>query len=139
MLAELEKKAEQARAGILSTVEGTIAAHMQRPVEEHVEDWIASLEARRVHVDRIFAYRHRLKLVFEGCSVHRIGDLEAPRVERWLISRREAGLTASEWNEIRSALTAFTCSACARTAAKVELSIVKSRRAAKRTARNNRK
>ena len=107
VLAELEKKAEQARAGILSTVEGAIAAHMQRPVEEHVEDWIASLEARRVHVDRIFAYRHRLKLVFEGCSVHRIGDLEAPRVERWLISRREAGLTASEWNEIRSALTAF--------------------------------
>src|SRR3954452_6923913 len=46
VLAELERKAERVRAGLLTPAEARTAEHLTIPIGEHVEAFIASLEAK---------------------------------------------------------------------------------------------
>ena len=113
VLADLERKAERVRAGLLSTTEARAAEHVARPFAEHVAVYLDGLAAAG-SVDR-----HRqnveacLKRLSEDCGFARLSDLNRDALERWLAVAAKQGRSARTRNAYRAALVAF-CNWCVR-------------------------
>jgi hypothetical protein len=45
VLADLKRRAERVRAGVLTPTEARVSEHLARPIAGHVEDFLSSLEA----------------------------------------------------------------------------------------------
>src|SRR5690606_5531179 len=88
MLAELERKAERARAGAIDPFD----EHRNRALPEHVADFRRHLEAKNntaEHVDLTIA---RIVTVFGGCQFTELAHLDADRVGSFLADARRYGL-----------------------------------------------
>jgi len=91
VLADLERRVEQVKSGIVTQAEVNVADHADTPVAEHVAAYVAALARKRgkgarrmvspVHVANV---RHNLRLVIEECDFKRLRDLKRDAVERWV-------------------------------------------------------
>lgn len=107
VLADLERKAEKVRAGLVSPAEARTAEHLRRPLPAHVADYLESAKARGVvqmHRDNV---RRQIEKVVADCAFVRLADLCRERVERWLAVEAERGRSARSRNAHRAALLAF--------------------------------
>jgi len=103
----LERQAEKVRAGLITPAEARKAEHVGRPIAEHVDAYITSLEASGASPKHVAEARRVLKPVLGGCGFGTLGALERSAVERRLIQRRQAGASARTRNIDLVRLLAF--------------------------------
>lgn len=84
VLTDLMATAEKVRSGILSSAESRIADHAHTLMTQHIADYIAHLEQRSVHPDRIKTTDTRLVESAAACGFRYLRDLNSDRLERWL-------------------------------------------------------
>src|SRR5262245_19607193 len=98
VLAELERKAERLRAGLLTPAEARVAGHLSRPIAEHFADYLTGLEASGASRKHVAEAGRILRAVLAGCGFDTLAALERSAVERWLNRRRLAGASARTRN-----------------------------------------
>jgi integrase len=111
VLADLERKAERVRAGLLTPGEARVAEHVSRPIGEHVAAYLDAMKARGVvemHRDNT---RRHLERLAADCGFARLTDFKREALERWLSSEASAGRSARSRNAHHTALVSF-CNWC---------------------------
>jgi integrase len=117
VLADLERRAERVRAGLLTPAEARTAEHLATPIGVHVGAYLDALAAAGsvpLHRHNVETY---LKRLAAECGFSRLSDLKREALERWLAERsgtRAGGRSARSRNTHRAALVAF-CNWCVRT------------------------
>ena len=91
VLADLERRAEHVKAGIVTQAEANVAEHADTPVVEHVEAYVAALAHKRgkgarrtVSPEHVANVDRTLRLVVAVCGFKRLRDLNRDAVERWV-------------------------------------------------------
>jgi len=107
VLNDLERQAERVRAGLLTPAEARISEHLGKPIAEHVDAYITSLEASGASRKHVAESRRIIKAVLEGCGFATLADLERSAMERWLNARRQARASARTRNVDLIRLIAF--------------------------------
>jgi integrase len=107
ILAELERKGERVRAGLLTPAEARTAEHLATPISEHVAAYIGGLEASGASERYVRESRRILNAVTTGCDFRNLADLDREALERWLNLRRTENASARTRNTDRATLNAF--------------------------------
>ncbi len=107
VLADLERKAERVRAGLLTPAEARTAEHLATRIGHHVESYLNNLEATGVTAKHVRETRRILTRIFGECGFRTLADLDASVVESWLNERRRANASARTRNVDRTALVSF--------------------------------
>ncbi len=111
VLADLERRVELVRSGVMTGAEAVIGDHQAGPLAEHYAMFRQNMEAAGVtpkHVSSTLAYLDRLAV---ECGFGRLCDLRRERLESWLVARTREGMSARARNAHRDALVAF-CNWC---------------------------
>jgi integrase len=107
VLADLEKRAERVRSGLLTHAEDRIAENLTTPIGEHFDAYLNALAAAGsipLHRHNVRAYLNRLAAV---CGFVRLADLNREALEQWLARETKKGRSARSRNTHRAALVAF--------------------------------
>jgi integrase len=112
VLADLMKRSEHVRAGILTAAEDAVIEHQAIPLMDHQEAYLRYLEGKRVHGRCVSAnhcsnVRHNLARLIRDCRFERLSHLARPTVERWLEQREKEGMAARTRNAHLAAIIAF--------------------------------
>ncbi len=112
VLTELEKRADKVRSGLRTAAEDAAVDHQSTPLVEHVAGFLAHQRAKGLS-RRVDDTKAQLERVARDCCLGRLSDLEARKLERWLVEQKAAGMSAATRNEYRGAWTTF-CNWCVR-------------------------
>ncbi len=112
VLADLERRAELVKAGVLTSTEDAIADHQAMTLAEHFDAYDASLRANGVggtYRDNTLRYLRRLA---DECGFTKLADLQREALERWLTRQATAlpdkpSMSARSRNAHRDALVTF--------------------------------
>ena len=97
-LTELVRDVERVKVGIVGPQESQIADHRHQPLTQHIEAYIAHLEAAgRPNVHRKDTRRQLLHLEAE-CGFKTFGEMTAETLEKWLVARVAEGMAARTRN-----------------------------------------
>ena len=113
VLAELERRAEMVRSGVLTAAEDRIADHAATPLADHVSGWLTSLRASGNsvrHIEDAERLTHRL---CTECGFRSLRDIVASRVESWLSEKLDEDMAARTRNSYLQAVSGF-CTWCVR-------------------------
>jgi integrase len=90
VLADLERRAEHVKSGVLTQAEANVADHADTPVIEHLEAYVTALAHKRgkgarrtVSPQHVANVDYTLRLVVGECGFRRLRDLNRDAVERW--------------------------------------------------------
>jgi len=91
VLADLERRAEHVKAGIVTQAEANVAEHADTAVVEHVEAYVAALAHKRgkgarrtVSPEHVANVDRTLRLIVVECGFKRLRDLNRDAVDRWV-------------------------------------------------------
>jgi len=91
VLADLERRAEHVKSGVLTVAEANVADHADTPVVEHLEAYVAALARKRgkgarrtVSPQHVANVDYTLRLVVGECGFRRLRELNRDAVERWV-------------------------------------------------------
>lgn len=107
VLAQLERRAELVRAGVMSDAESTAADHVDVPLARHLDAYEKHLKAKGGNDRRISMLRARLERLFTACRFAKLGALSSGPIEEWLVAQAESGLSASTRNGYREAAVGY--------------------------------
>src|SRR5262245_7975684 len=114
VLADLERKAELVRSGVMTTAEAVIGGHQTTPLAEHFATFDQYLRAKGDSaIHRSYTGRYFRRPAAE-CSFATLADLRREALERWLAARGDEGVAAKARNHYRNALVTF-CNWCVAT------------------------
>jgi integrase len=114
VLAELERKAELVRSGVMTAAEVTIGKRRAAPIAEHIDAFDEHHRAKgvtKIHREDTGRYLRRLA---SDCNFGTLADLHREALERWLVQRAAEGMSARTRNAYRNALVSF-CNWCMET------------------------
>jgi integrase len=107
VLADLKKKAERVRSGLLTPADARTAEHLATPISEHFDAYLNALAATGcvpMHRSNVKSYLIRLAA---DCGFVRLGDLNREALEKWLARQTMSGRSARSRNTHRASLIAF--------------------------------
>jgi integrase len=107
VLADLERRAERVRAGLLTPTEDRIAEHLTTPIGGHFDAYLNALVAAGsvpLHRHNVRTYLNRLA---SDCGFRRLADLRREALEHWLAMEAAGNRSARSRNTHRAALIAF--------------------------------
>ncbi|HUT56507.1 MAG TPA: site-specific integrase [Phycisphaerae bacterium] len=107
VLADLVRRSELVKANVITPKEDVIANHQDTPLLEHMEAWLAHLEAKGVTPGRVKTNRQRFMQVAGDCDFTRLSDLDGANLERWMVEKRKEGMSAGSRNGYREACVGF--------------------------------
>jgi len=112
VLADLEKRSEHVRAGLMSAAEDAVIDHQAIPLIDHLEAYFNYLQNKRVNGRRVSGHhvvniRHNLSRITGECKFTRLSHLARPPVEAWLDQRDAEGMAARTRNAHLAAIVAF--------------------------------
>jgi len=87
VLVKLEQETEKIRAGVLTSAESEISKHLDTPLAEHIANHTDHQAAKGVHPQRVKNTRSRLLRLAKECNLHRLSDITADAIERWLLEK----------------------------------------------------
>ncbi len=90
VLAELEKRADKVRAGIITKSEDTMTVHQHSPLPEHLAEYIAALKAAGRAESHVTGTERLIQRVTDEVGFRRLSDIRADAVERWLAQQAKA-------------------------------------------------
>ena len=119
MLADLVKRAEHVKAGIVTPQQARTADHSDAPLSEHIAAYMEHLRAKTVRGKRVsekHRYNVRLKLerLVEECGYAWLRDITRGSMEKWMNRAEASGMGARTRNTYRSSIVAF-CNWCVET------------------------
>jgi integrase len=107
VLADLERRAERVRAGLITPAEARTVEHLTTPIVEHFHAYLNALAAAGsvpMHRSNVKTYLNRLAA---DCGFARLSDLNREALERWLVSETKKGRSARSRNTHHTSLVAF--------------------------------
>jgi len=107
VLADLVRRSEIVKANVITPKEDVIANHQDTPLLEHMEAWLAHLEAKGVTPGRVKTNRQRFTQVARDCGFTRLSDLDGAGLEGWMVEKRKEGMSAGSRNGYREACVGF--------------------------------
>jgi len=114
VLAELEKRADRVRCGMLSAAEDATLDHQATPIAEHVAAYLEHLSTKRgkggkprTNAAHVRNARFRLKRIIADCGFALLRDLSRPALEKWANARESEGMPANTLNGYLLAACAF--------------------------------
>ena len=112
VLSDILANVEKVRSGIITAQENQIAAHAERPLSQHVEDYVQHLSRKRIRGRKVSGpYRNniraRLTRVITECGWRRLRDITRDRMEKWLEDAEADKLAAATRNEYLTSIIAF--------------------------------
>ena len=119
VLADLQKRVEHRKAGILTPEQDRQANHADMPIARHVADYLEHLKAKTVRGRKVSAKhrknveRHLNKIVADA-GFRLLGDITRSAMEKWMNQREAVGMGARTRNMHRSAIVGF-CNWCVET------------------------
>src|SRR5262245_4194935 len=111
VLAELERKAELVRSGVITAAEVTVGQHQATPLEEHFVAYLAYLEAKGTCKEHRSERGRQLRRIARECGFHRLADLSRTPLENWLTQQARNGMSARTRNSYLTSVLAF-CNWC---------------------------
>jgi integrase len=114
VLADLERKAELVRSGVMTAAEASIGKHQAAALGEHIDAFDEHLRAKgvtRIHREDTGRY---LKRLAADCGFGTLADLRREALERWLAQRTAECMSARTRNAYRNAQVSF-CNWCRET------------------------
>jgi integrase len=112
VLADLVRRVEHVRAGVLSPQQDCQARHAGDDLAAHIEVYLEHLRAKTVRGKRVsVAHRgnveHQIRKVVADCHCARLADLRRETLERWMNRAEQDGMGARTRNTYRAAIVAF--------------------------------
>jgi integrase len=111
VLAELERKAELVRSGVMSAAEATVGEHQAVPLSEHFDAYLAYLEAKGACAEHRSERARQLRRIARECGFQRLADLDRSKLEAWLTRQTRGGMSARTRNSYLTSASAF-CNWC---------------------------
>jgi hypothetical protein len=106
VLADLERRAELVRSGVLTAAESAIGDHQAELLAGHFDAYLLHLEASGASPKHRYEIRRQLNRLAADCAFGRLADLAAAPVELWLLRRAGEDMSASTRNSYLAAATA---------------------------------
>jgi integrase len=107
VLADLERKAELVRSGVMSAAEAAVGHHQATPLTEHIDAYLAHLEAAGVTREHRANVSRQLRRLVADCSFARLADLNREALEQWLTTQARDGMGARTRNTYLAAALSF--------------------------------
>ena len=114
VLADLERKAELVRSGVMTAAEAAVGESRPAPIAEHLNAFDEHHRAKgvtKIHREDTGRYLRRLAA---DCAFGTLADLRRETLERWLVARTPEGMSARTRNAYRNAMATF-CNWCVQT------------------------
>jgi integrase len=112
VLADLERKAELVRSGVLTAAEASVGQHQGTALEEHFIAYLAHLEAKEACEEHRSERGRQLLRIASECGFQRLADLDRTTLENWLTAQARNGMGARTRNSYLTSALAF-CNWCA--------------------------
>ena len=112
VLADLERRAELVRSGVMTSEEDAVSRHQETPLSEHFDAYLAYLEAKGACPEHRSERSRQLNRLAADCGFHRLADLDRGKLEAWLSQQARAGMSARTRNSYLTSALAF-CNWCA--------------------------
>ena len=113
ILGKLERRAELVKGEVISATEDAVIDHQSTPLADHIAAYIDHQKAKGVS-RRVKDTLSQLRRVAADCGFHRLADLDATALERWLLEQEANGMSAGTRNQYRGAWVGF-CNWCMKT------------------------
>lgn len=107
VLADLERRAELVRSGVMTAGEDAAARHQGAPFAEHLEAYMGALEAAGACLEHRKERRRQLRRLAADCGWRTLADLGRDTLERWLVLRARQGMGARTRNSYLTSALAF--------------------------------
>jgi integrase len=107
VLADLERRAELVRSGVMTAAEAAIGDHQAASAAEHFDAYLAHLEAAGVTKEHRANVKRQLSRLAADCAFGRLADLNREALERWLSARAREGMGARTRNTYLAAAVSF--------------------------------
>lgn len=116
VLAEMVKRVEHRKAGILTPEQDRQADFANQSIADHVAAYLEHLKAKTVRGKRVSAHhrrnvKHQLERTMAECGFKRVGDISREAMETWMNQREAKGMAGRTRNTHRAAIVAF-CNWC---------------------------
>lgn len=107
VLADLEKRAEKVRTGIVSQQEAHALRWSSLPLDDHIAAHLEYMEGLRRSRHTVANRRWLINAVVTGCGWKRLNDLNRSKLENWLAGLVSDGMCARTRNAHAGAAIAF--------------------------------
>ena len=107
VLADLERKAELVRSGVMTAAEAAIGDHQAISLAEHFDAYLTYHEAKGACEEHRSERGRQFRRLAADCSFAALADLRREAVERWLTVQAQAGMGARTRNSYLSSALAF--------------------------------
>lgn len=107
ILADLERRAELVKAGVMTAAEDAVADHQTTALADHFADYLASLESSGVSDVHRTDTKRLAERLFGDLGFRRLADVDATTLERWLTIRQREGMAARTRNSYLQAIRGF--------------------------------
>lgn len=100
---ELERNLWRQKVGLADP----FAEHCQRPIEEHIADFIADIQAKGRSEKHVVTMRRMLTAVNKQCGIATLNDLATAKIDAFLLEMARQGKSARTRNSYRQAVLGF--------------------------------
>jgi integrase len=107
VLADLERRAELVRSGIVSPAQDAMADHRRTTITAHVAAYIESLGMKGNTPKHVATVQRHLREVIAACGFKTLADIRREPVEKWLGGSANAYRSARTKNQLRNAAIWF--------------------------------
>lgn len=119
VMAEIMKRVEQVKAGVISPEQDRMLHHAKCPLSEHLEEYLRYHKKKAVRGRRISPRHHchvgrQLRRISKQCKLRTLADIKCNVIENWMDEQETDGMSASTRNKYRASIVAF-CNWCVRT------------------------
>jgi hypothetical protein len=98
VLADLERKAELIRSGVVTSAEAATASHHSTPLEEHFGAYLTFFESKAACAEHRSERGRQLRRIAAECGFHQLADLDRAKLESWLTLQARNGMSARTRN-----------------------------------------
>jgi integrase len=110
-LADLEKTAELIRRGVITAAEASVGEQRDVPLSEHLDDYLAHLEASGRCPFHRSERRRQLDRLATECGFTKLADFNRGTLEQWLVAQAHKGMGPRTRNSYVTSAVAF-CNWC---------------------------
>jgi hypothetical protein len=116
VLADLQRRVEHVKSGILTAEQDRQADFADQPIARHIAAYREHLKAKTVRGKRVSSHHRRnvkqqLERVVAECGFKRVADIAREAMETWMNRREAEGMAGRTRNTHRAAIVAF-CNWC---------------------------
>ena len=111
VLADLERKAELIRSGVMSAAEAATGDHQSTAFGTHADAYLEHLEAKGACTEHRLERKRQLRHLAEASAFGTLADLRREPLERWLNAQTRNGMGARTRNSYLCSALAF-CNWC---------------------------